>query len=103
MTTHDTGEGARSVVSSVEVGIDADTAFRVFTEELDLWWVRGPINHHAAGRAAAMRFEPGAGGRILEIYDEATGDVLELARVVEWEPPPSASDGRARSTTWRPR
>jgi hypothetical protein len=43
-------EDGRAVSSSVEVGVDPDTAFTVFSAELDLWWVRGPINHHAAGR-----------------------------------------------------
>jgi uncharacterized glyoxalase superfamily protein PhnB len=76
----------RSVSSAVEVAVDADTAFMAFTEELDLWWVRGPINHHAAGRVVAMRCEPGVGGRLLEVYDDATGDALELARVTAWEP-----------------
>lgn len=76
----------RSVSSTVEVSVDADTAFTVFTEELDLWWVRGPINHHAGGRALAMRCEPGVGGRLLEVYDDTTGDALELARITVWEP-----------------
>ncbi len=31
---------ARSVVSEVEVPVDPTTAFTVFTDELDLWWVR---------------------------------------------------------------
>jgi hypothetical protein len=77
---------AGSVSSRVEVGVDPGTAFSVFTEELDLWWVRGPINHHAAGRVLAMRCEPGVGGRLLEVYDDGTGDALELARITVWEP-----------------
>ncbi len=76
----------RSSSSSVEVPVDASTAFAAFTEELDLWWVRGPINHHAPGRVVAMRLEPGVGGRLLEVYDETTGDALELGRITAWEP-----------------
>jgi uncharacterized glyoxalase superfamily protein PhnB len=76
----------RQVSSAVDVAVDPETAFAVFTEELDLWWVRGPINHHAAGRMAAMRCEPGVGGRLLEVYDEASGDALELATITAWEP-----------------
>lgn len=76
----------RSVTSTVEVTVDPDTAFTAFTEELDLWWVRGPINHHAAGRTLAMRCEPGVGGRLLEVYDDTTGDALELGRITAWEP-----------------
>ena len=74
------------VSSEVEVAVDPDTAVLAFTEELDLWWVRGPINHYAAGRCLAMRCEPGVGGRLLEVYDDAAGDALELGRVTVWEP-----------------
>ena len=71
------------VSSEVEVAVDPDTAFAAFTEELDLWWVRGPINHFAGGRAMAMRCEPGVGGRLLEVYED---DALELGRITAWEP-----------------
>ena len=74
------------VSSEIEVAVDPGTAFAAFTDELDLWWVRGPINHHAAGRCLAMRCEPGVGGRLLEVYDDAAGDALELGRITVWEP-----------------
>ena len=76
----------RSVTSVVEVAVGPGTAFDAFTDELDLWWVRGPINHHAGGRVLAMRCEPGVGGRLLEVYDDNTGEALELARITTWEP-----------------
>ncbi len=79
------GAEDRSVTSRIEVAVDPPTAFRAFTEELDYWWVRGPINHHDGGRALAMRCETGVGGRLLEVYD-ASGDALELARITTWEP-----------------
>jgi hypothetical protein len=75
-----------SRTSQVEVAADALTAFTAFTDELDLWWVRGPINAYDSGRLVEMRCEPGLGGRILEIYDAASGDGLELARITAWEP-----------------
>ncbi len=75
-----------SASASVEVTVDPLTAFTAFTEEIDCWWVRGPINFFDAARAVAMRIEPGVGGRVLEIYDDAAGDVLELARITVWEP-----------------
>ncbi len=79
------GPGQDTTVSSeVEVAVDPDTAFAAFTEELDLWWVRGPINHFAAGRTLAMRCEPGVGGRLLEVYGD--DDALELGRITAWEP-----------------
>ncbi len=72
--------------STVEVAVDPVTAFTAFTDELDLWWVRGPINAYDAGRLVEMRCEPGVGGRILEVYDAETGEGLELARITAWEP-----------------
>jgi uncharacterized glyoxalase superfamily protein PhnB len=74
------------VSAEVEVGVDADTAFAAFTEEMDLWWVPGPINYYDAARAVAHRCEPGVGGRLLEVYDDETGEALELGRITMWEP-----------------
>ncbi|ADB33295.1 Glyoxalase/bleomycin resistance protein/dioxygenase [Kribbella flavida DSM 17836] len=80
----------QSASASVEVAADPATAFRIFTDEIDLWWVRGPINFFDAARAVAMQIEPGVGGRILEVYrpagDPAGEDVLELGRITAWEP-----------------
>jgi uncharacterized glyoxalase superfamily protein PhnB len=73
-------------LSQVEVGVDPQTAFTAFTDELDLWWVRGPINAYGAGKLVAMRCEPGVGGRLLEVYNEDSGEGLELARITSWEP-----------------
>ncbi len=66
--------------------MDPATAFRAFTEEMNLWWVRGPVNFFDASRAVAKVCEPGVGGRILEVYDAAAGDVLEVARITLWQP-----------------
>lgn len=81
--------GAESVSSQVEVRVDPETAFRAFTEELDLWWLRGPINFWSAShRVVEVRCEPGVGGRIVEVLDVPGGDeVLVRARITAWEPP----------------
>ena len=75
-----------SVASQVEIAVDPATAFAVFTDEIDLWWLRGPINNWDSARVVEMRCERGVGGRLLEIYDEAEADWLELARITAWEP-----------------
>jgi len=79
---------AHSVSSEVEVAVDPATAFKAFTEEIDLWWVRGPINFWSdGGRVVEVRCEPDVGGRIMEVLDDpAAGEVLELARITLWEP-----------------
>src|SRR5947209_6064909 len=78
-----------SVSSEVEVSVDPDTAFRAFTDEMDLWWVRGPINFWSdAHRVAEVRCEPGVGGRIVEVWNRPGGDdVFVRARITVWEPP----------------
>jgi uncharacterized glyoxalase superfamily protein PhnB len=76
----------RPTSAEVRVAVDRGRAFAAFTEEINSWWVRGPINFFDSGRAVAMRIEPGVGGRILEVYDEAAGDALELGRITAWEP-----------------
>lgn len=75
---------ARSVSSQVEVAVEPQVAFRAFTEEMNLWWVRGPVNFYDAARAIAKVCEPGVGGRILEVY--GSDDALEVARITAWEP-----------------
>jgi len=73
----------RSATASVEVATDPATAFRIFTEEIDLWWVRGPINFWDSARAIEVRIEPGVGGRILEVYAD---DALERGVITAWSP-----------------
>ncbi len=75
-----------AVTATVEVAVDPATAFEVFTEEIDRWWRPGPINWYDAYRAVGIRFEPGVGGRWLEVYDDAAGDVLEIGQITVWEP-----------------
>lgn len=72
--------------SSVEVAVDPATAFTIFTSEIDLWWVRGPINNYDSSRIVQLRIEPGVGGRVKEIYDEASGDESARETVTVWEP-----------------
>ena len=77
---------ARTVSSEVEVAVEPATAFTAFTDEMDLWWVRGPINFWSdGGRVVEIRCEPGVGGRIMEVLDGP--DVLERARITLWDPP----------------
>jgi hypothetical protein len=60
-----------SVTTCVEEAVDPATAFAVFTDESGRWWRPGPINWYDSARAIDIRFEPGVGGRWLEIYKTA--------------------------------
>ena len=74
-----------SVTASVEVAVDPATAFEVFTEDIDAWYKRGPYSFKDPGRAVAVRFEPGVGGRLIEVHDTTTGEGIEWGRVLVWE------------------
>jgi hypothetical protein len=73
-----------SAEAAVEVGVDPLTAFRIFTDEIDSWWVPGPINFFDASRATGMTVEPFLGGRVLELYGEQPP--LVIAAITAWEP-----------------
>ena len=75
-----------SMSCTVDVRVDPQTAFSAFTDEMDSWWMRSPISFYDSARAIARRCEPGVGGRILEVYDDEAGEVLELGRITVWEP-----------------
>ena len=75
-----------SVRVSISVALDPDSAFEVFTEEIDAWYRRGPHHFADPARAVGIRFEPGVGGRLIEVYDAGTGDGLTAGEIVVWEP-----------------
>ena len=75
-----------SVRLSISVALDPDTAFEVFTEEIDSWYRRGPHNFADPARTVGIRFEPGVGGRLIEVYDASTGEGLTAGEIVVWEP-----------------
>ena len=60
-----------SVRVSIDVALDPKAAFAVFTEEIDTWYRRGP--HTLSGKAVGVRFEPGVGGRLVEVTFAAEG------------------------------
>jgi hypothetical protein len=69
---------------TIEVRVDPATAFAIFTEEIDEWFVKAPRNWRAPDRAIALRFEPGVGGRWLEVWSGGGG--AEWGRITAWEP-----------------
>jgi Activator of Hsp90 ATPase homolog 1-like protein len=71
------------VTSRVEV--DPGTAFRLFTEEVDVWWRTGPRFRWHPERGGTLRFEGGPGGRFVEVYPD--GASFEVGRIRVWDPP----------------
>jgi uncharacterized protein YndB with AHSA1/START domain len=75
-----------NVTVSIEVAVDPDTAFDVFTNEIDSWYQRGPHSWRHPDRAVGIRFEPRVGGRLLEVHDDDSGKGFAFGRVLVWEP-----------------
>lgn len=71
---------------TVGVAVPPPLAFEVFTQEIDLWWRRGPQYRQTSGPRALMAIEPRAGGRVFEQGDP-DAPVQEVGRVLAWEPP----------------
>ncbi|HEY4280161.1 MAG TPA: SRPBCC domain-containing protein [Conexibacter sp.] len=80
--------------AEVVVAATPEAAFRLFTDEIGLWWRTGTMYWNDAERALVLRLEPGVGGRLLEVYDLDTGEGFESGRVTAWEP------GRRLALTW---
>ncbi len=80
---------------SVEVPLDSQKAFDLFTVGINAWWKRGTHYWNDRERARGLRFEPHVGGRFIEVYNEATGEGFEIGRILVWEP------GRRLVYTWR--
>jgi uncharacterized protein YndB with AHSA1/START domain len=74
------------VTVSSHVAVDPSAAFDLFTRDVDAWWQRGPRYRHGGHRKGELRFEPGVGGRFVEVYDEGENDLFEIGRVLVWEP-----------------
>jgi uncharacterized protein YndB with AHSA1/START domain len=73
---------------SVAVAVEPAIAFRIFTEEIDAWWRRGPAYRSAGRKPSVMQLEKGVGGRLYESFEAPSGPrVVETGRVTAWEPP----------------
>ena len=72
-----------SVRSSIPVRAPIDRAFRVFTDEIGMWW--DPTHHIIEGELADMVFEPFVGGNVFDRGGD--GSECRWARVLAYEPP----------------
>jgi uncharacterized protein YndB with AHSA1/START domain len=82
--------------AAAEVTVEASPqeAFRIFTDEIGIWWRRNTPYWNDSQRGLSVRIEPGVGGRFVEIYDLDEGTGFEVGRVTAWEP------GSRLALTW---
>lgn len=76
--------------ASVTIGLalSPQEAFEAFTQDIGLWWRRGPRFRNAPGEQGIVCLEPGVGGRVFESFDGPTGEVvIEMGRTEVWDPP----------------
>ena len=87
MTEADVDAVAGTVRATVEVGLPAPDAFRVFTAEIGAWYL---VDRHTVvghRRTVDIRVEPHVGGRFLDVHDATTGAGVEMGRITVWDPP----------------
>jgi hypothetical protein len=72
--------------ATVEVSLAPETAFAIFTGEIDRWWRPGPINWNNRFRAVGIRIEPRVGGRWLELHANPPAE-FDCGLITAWEPP----------------
>ncbi len=72
---------------TVLVQVAPEEAFRVFTEEIDLWWRRGLRYRIGRGRSV-LCVEPRLGGRLFETFErDGEERVVQTGQVTTWDPP----------------
>jgi uncharacterized protein YndB with AHSA1/START domain len=84
-TSSPPGDQARVTIG---LAVSPLEAFEAFTQDIDLWWRRGPRFRNAGGEQGIVCIEPGVGGRVFESFDGPTGEVvIEIGRTLVWDPP----------------
>jgi uncharacterized protein YndB with AHSA1/START domain len=79
---------ADEVRVAVTVPLPIAQAFRVFAEDIDLWWRRGVRFRSAGKRRGMIKLEGKPGGRLFDSIDTDGGElVIEAGHVVVWDPP----------------
>lgn len=73
---------------SVMVRVSPEDAWDVFTNEIELWWKKGPQYRIAGRRPGRLAIEGGAGGRLFEIVELASGPrMFDVGKILVWDPP----------------
>jgi hypothetical protein len=80
------------VGASLRVDVPRALAFRVFTEEIDLWWRHGMKYRIGGPGRSVLHLEPRLGGRLFETLhagagDDGGGPAIQTGEIVEWSPP----------------
>jgi uncharacterized protein YndB with AHSA1/START domain len=73
---------------TIALSVSPSVAFEAFTQDINLWWRRGPRFRNARGEQGIVYIEPRVGGRVFESFDSPAGEVVvEMGRTQVWDPP----------------
>ncbi len=88
MTEHSEPSSGRGdkVRVTVFVKVPPAFAFEIFTQQMNLWWRRGPAYRVSGKEHGTLSLEPKLGGRITESNDRDEV-VHEVGEVLAWDPP----------------
>lgn len=75
------------------VAVDPAEAFRIFTEEIDSWWLNGPRFRPHPERLGVLELQLAEGGEIAERYPEGEPDRFVFGRVTSFRAPQGGSNG----------
>lgn len=76
-----------SVTSSIEVDVSQAFAFDTYTLQMSEWYQDGKHSWRDPKRAKALILEPYLGGRLIELYDQESGEGYVFGSIIEWSPP----------------
>lgn len=68
------------------MAVEPETAFAVFTEEIGQWYRSSAYSWNDPTRAVGIRFEPGVGGRLIEVWRDTGDEGFDIGRILVWEP-----------------
>jgi uncharacterized protein YndB with AHSA1/START domain len=75
-------KNSERVVVTTVVALAPETAFRVFTRDIDRWWRRTPRYRSLPGQSGALVFEGDPPERLVERFGDTT---TVIGRVLAWE------------------
>jgi Activator of Hsp90 ATPase homolog 1-like protein len=73
--------------ASVDVAVDQDSAFEMFTAEIGEWYVVNQYTVLDHTKTRSLRIEPWVGGRFVDAHDCETGEGIIVGHVTAWDPP----------------
>ena len=80
------------IMKTLAVPLNSDTAFALFTKEIDIWWPKA--THSVTGTKAKLVFPTHKGGEIIETGED--GVIAVWGKLIAYEP------GAYLAFTWHP-